>query len=382
MAELESEDSSDGTLIIDEPNFDCKREISDDLNSYVDIVDSDDDIKDVSTLLDPSSSSTTIDLICKHCTKQFSTNSNLLNHIKKFEGNCANVTNDNLLIKTETSVDLIPKHFVQNKPIRCTVIEPTISEAVPLCSQIIPIIYQPVIEPTNIIMPSLRQVLVDEIEPEYPCTKCSQIFRHNIALLCHLNSDHSDDVSSNQVMDVKKKKKKSSAKSGRKKQMVENNDIKDNKQIENNEPVSNTINLTLLPDLKKDSLLNRMKSYVSTADKNKVICVLCNVEFKNTKKALAHVEDKHISEKIGCGYCNMKFVYELKLRSHLAKRHKIISVHKCNKCSKMINKEEYESHLEKCKEKNPLKIKTEDDSLIDTEDDSLIDDNLIIDDSF
>jgi len=357
MAELESEDSSDGTLVIDEPNYDCKREISDDLNSNVSVIISDDDVKHVSTLLNPSGSSTTIGSICKHCSKKFPSNNCLLNHIRRFNGSCAEVANKNSTVKRKT-VDLIPKHFVTNEPIRCTVIEQTISKAVPLCNQVIPIVYEPAVAPADIIVPSLRQVLVDEIEPEYPCTKCDQIFRHNIGLLCHLNSDHNDVVSSNQVVDVKNK---SLAKLGRKKRVVRKNCIKEKKQIENNEPVSNTIDLTLLPDLKRDSLLNRMKAYVYTTDENKVICVLCNVEFKNTKRALAHVEDKHVSEKIGCGYCNMKFVYELKLRSHLAKRHKIIAVHKCDTCSKMINKEEYESHLEKCKEKaNPAIIKIED----------------------
>lgn len=358
MAELESEDSSDGTLVIDEPNYDCNQiEILDDSNSDVEVVEIDDDIIDINTLMSPSSSSTSISLTCNQCSKQFSTNNNLINHIRKFKGSCAKVTNNNLTIKRKSPIDLIPKHFVKKKPKLCT-INPAISEAVPLCNQIIPIIYKPAAVPTKIIMPSLRQMLVDEIEPEHPCTQCGQIFRHNIGLLCHLNSDHND-VSSNQVINVKKK---SSTKLEEKTQIVRKNDIKDKKQIENNEPMSNTINLTLLPDLKKDSLLNRMKSYVYSADKNKVICIVCNVEFKNIKKALAHVEDKHISEKVECGYCNMKFVYELKLRSHMAKRHKIICVYKCDECSKMINREECESHLEKCKGKaNTTKIKREGD---------------------
>jgi len=361
MAELESEDSSDGMLVIDEPNYDCKNvEISDNSNSDVEVVELDEDTKDISTLMKPSSSSTITGLTCNHCFKKFSTNNNLLNHIRKFKGSCGKSTNNNFTFK-RTSVDLIHEHLIKKKPKLYPVIEPAISEDVPLCNEMIPIMYKPTAEPTNI-MPSLRQVLVDEIEPEYPCSKCGQIFRHNIGLLCHLSSDHND-VSSNQVMNVKKK---SSTKLGGKKRITRKNSVKDKKQIENNEPVSNTIDLTMLPDIKKDSLLSRMKSYVYTANKNKVICLLCNVQFTNIKKALAHVQDKHISKKIECGYCDMKFVYELKLRSHMAKRHNIICVYKCDKCSKMINRDECELHLENCEEKeSPIEIKREeDDNLI------------------
>ena len=212
-------------------------------------------------------------------------------------------------------------------------------------------------------LPSLRQILVDEIEPEYPCTMCGEIFRHNIGLLCHLNTEHNDETFNKEDSS---KEKKSPTKLGVKKQIMKKNPVDENKQVENDAyiqmPISDTVDLTLLPDLKKDSLMNRMKSYVYSPMKGQAICLLCNIDFKNTKKALSHVEDKHIMDKIGCGYCNMKFVYELKLRSHMAKRHNVICVYKCDKCSKMINKEECDSHSEKCKEKvNPMIIKREED---------------------
>lgn len=363
MAELESEDSLDGALVIDEPNYDCNKiEILNDSDSDVEIVEiDDDDMNDISSTL--NSSNSTNGLICKLCSRIFSTNNDLLNHIRKFNGRiggCTNITNVKLTAIKRKAVDLTPENFIKKKrskpPKLYAAISTPVPDAIPLRTQIIPemipIIYKPTPPPN--IMPSLRQILVDEIEPEYPCTICGQIFRHNIGLICHVNSEH---MASDKVINAKKK---SQTTLGEKKQIMKKNDIKDNKQIENDE---STINLTLSSDLKKDSLLNRMKSYVYSANKNQVICVLCNVEFKTTKKALAHVEDKHISEKIECVYCNMKFVYRLKLRSHLAKRHKIIAVYECDKCSKMINKDECELHLEKCKGKvNLTKVKREEDS--------------------
>lgn len=362
MAELESEDSSDCALVIDESIYNCNtiEKIKDsDTDSDVEIVEVDDDINYISSMFNPSNSSTKR-LTCKLCSKIFSTNNDLLNHNRKFKGGCVSTKNDKLttIIKRKT-VDLIPENIIKKKrgrpPKLCPISAPPVPEAIPFCNQIIPIVYKPV-PPPNINLPSLRQMLVDEIEPEYPCSECDQIFRHNIGLICHINSEH---TSSGKIIEAKKK-------SPEKKQITKkSDDIKDNKQVENDEPISNTINLTLSSDFKKDSLLNRMKSYVYSANKNQVICVLCNAEFLNTKKALAHVEDKHISEKIECGYCNMKFVFQLKLRSHMAKRHKIISVNKCDKCSKMINEEEYELHLQKCKGKvNLSKVKTEDNNLI------------------
>lgn len=365
MADFESEDSLDGALIIDEPNYDSNKiEILSDSDSDVEIVELDDDINDISSTL--NSSNSTNGLTCKQCSRIFSTNNDLLNHIRKFKGRiggCTSVTNVKLTTIKRKAVDLTPENFIKKKrdrPPKLCAISTPVPDAIPLCTQIIPemipIIYKPT-PPPNIIMPSLRQILVDEIEPEYPCTICGQIFRHNIGLICHVNSEH---ITSDNAINAKKK---SPTTLSEKKQIMKKNDIKDNKQIENDEPISNTINLTLSSDFKKDSLLNRMKSYVYSANKNQVICVLCNVEFKTTKKALAHVEDKHISEKIECGYCNMKFVYKLKLRSHMAKRHKIIAVYECDKCSKMINKEECELHLEKCKGKGNLtNVKREEDS--------------------
>lgn len=352
MAELDSEDSSDGALIIDEPNYETIELLDD---SDVEVDKFNDDVQFVSSSLSSSCSSTKTGLTCKICSRIFSTNNDLLNHIRKFKGrigSCIGVTKVKFATKRKNVEDITPKHFIKKKRGRppkmhtvtetpCLQLHDTVPASVPIIPQ------------NMAIMPPLHQLLVDEIEPEYPCTMCDQVFRHNIGLICHLNAEHS--TSTNIV-------ERSTSKLKQKKRIVRKN------IQEMNEPDTNpdkVIDLTLLPEVKKDSLLNRMKSYVYSA-KNQVICILCNIEFKNTKRALAHVEDKHISDKIECGYCNMKFVYELKLRSHLAKRHKVISVFKCDKCSKLINKEECESHSEKCKEKvNPMKIKSEkDDDLI------------------
>lgn len=369
MAELESEDSSDGVLIIDEPI-----EIVDDSNS--DMESNDENIKNTSySSLNPSCSTTKIGSTCKFCSRIFSTNNDLINHNRKFKGrNCANMTNVQLTTNTNITYKFTPKHSIRIKPKKppknATVIQPLVPvpHAIPLPTPLIPIFYSikndhtpttpdPPASSTIDIrpLPSLSQMLIEEMDPEYPCTICGQIFRHNIGLHCHLNSEHKEKPT-NEVVKVDKKDKVN-----KNKKIVKKN--KDNKQIENNEPVSDTINLTLIPDdLKKDSLLNRMKSYVYSAAKDQVSCVLCNVNFTSAKRALAHVEDKHITKKIECGYCRMKFVYELKLRSHMAKRHKIIAVYKCDKCSKLIKKEESDLHSEKCKGiTNQIKIKREKD---------------------
>ncbi|KAL5235749.1 hypothetical protein ACI65C_003159 [Semiaphis heraclei] len=404
MAELESEDSSDGTLVIDEPNYDNQTiEILDDSDSDVEVVELDDNtvdnsdveivefddnldveiveldnhIKNTSTSLNPPGLSTKISLTCKQCSRVFTTNNALLNHIRKFKGRiggCTYIAN-NIIEKRKTIETPESEHLVMKKKrgrppkkndvhgpqFPVPVLKPvpkTIPLSRPSIPELIPIIFKSVTKPTiekNNILPSLRQMLVDEIEPEYPCTICGEIFRHNIALICHLNTDHNNETTNKEDTN---KEKKSSTKLGVKKQIIQ-----ENKQIENHEPKSDTVDLTLLPDFKKDSLMNRMKSYVYSTNKNQAICLLCNLDFKNAKRALAHVEDKHMMDKIECGYCNMKFVYELKLRSHMAKRHKIIGVYKCDKCSKMINKEECDSHTEKCEGKvDPIIIKREDKS--------------------
>jgi len=408
MAELESEDSSDGTLVIDEPNYENQTvEILDDSDSDVEIVELDDDIEDNSDLeivelddvqdnsdvdvvelddniedtyisLNPPGASAKIGLTCKQCSRIFTTNNDLLNHIRKFKGRiggCTNIVNVTTLTTKRKNAES-PKfeHLVNKKrgrpPKKNNVIELQVPipvpKTIPLCRpsipELIPIFFKSPTKPTiamnnnNNMLPSLRQMLVDEIEPEHPCTKCGEIFRHNIALLCHLTTEHKNESTN------KDPKKKSATKLGVKKQIMKKNCINVNKHIENVEPTSDIVDLTLLPDFKKDSLLNRMKSYLYSPNKGQVICILCNIDFKNTKKALAHVEDKHIMDKIECGYCNMKFVFELKLRSHMARRHKVICVYKCDKCLKMINKEECDSHLEKCIEKiNPVIIKREED---------------------
>lgn len=363
MAELESEDSSDCALIIDEPRDDSNViEIIDNSDSDVEIVELDENIRNnsLSCFNCPSRSPVT-SLTCTNCSQIFSNNNQLLNHTRKFVGrNCTKMSNDGPTVTRNTTEDLIlsREHSVKKKrgrpPNRTTVIMPRLKpikpvpEAIPLLPHYIPVITKnPNPPPTINIMPPLpllSQVLTDEIEPEYPCTKCDQIFRHNIGLICHLNYDHKEIPSCEDIVEnnLSTKCKK------RKKIMKKNKDVK---QIEDDKPIPNTVNLTVMHDYKKDSVLNRMKSYVYSATKDKVICVLCNINFKNTKKALAHVEDKHITDKVQCGYCNMKFVYELKLRSHMAKRHKVICVYKCDKCSKMINREDCELHQNKCEGK-------------------------------
>ncbi|XP_025424832.1 uncharacterized protein LOC112693814 [Sipha flava] len=367
MDELESEDSLDGTLVIDEPNYDNNIiEISDDTDSDADVevVELDDSTNFIPSLLNSSSSLSKPKTACKVCSKIFLSNNDLLNHIRKFKGKIGNckVGTNIMYSKRKNTEDLQPEHLLRKNlgkpPKNSNIIEPTVPVAIPLnisfCPSLIPINNKPTPPPSNS-LPSLRQILVDEIEPEYTCTTCGQTFRHNIGLLCHLDSEHNDAT----INQVKNKKKKLSTK------LVEKKTVSsENKLTENNEPISNTVDLTLVPNFKKESLWNRIKSYVYSANKNQVFCVLCKLEFKSTKKALAHVEDKHIMDKIQCGYCNMKFVYELKLRSHMARRHKVIGVYKCDKCSKMINKEECESHSKKCKGiANPVNIKTEDTNL-------------------
>lgn len=348
MAELSSEDSLDGALVIDEPqdepNYDFKQiKILENSDSDMEIVEIKDDVNAISS----------------------SSDNDLLNHVKKFKGglgNCINVSNvQQLTAKRKKSEDLTPELCIENKRSRPPNIRNVVKHPVP---QLIPLNFRVLpkaepqkdqkisnINPPKNNLPSLSQILLNEIEPEYPCTICGEIFRHNIGLICHLNANHNNESS---ITDLKTKRRSYYTKARERKKSVEN------KQIENNEPILESINLTLLPDLKKDTLLNRMKSYVYSPNKSNVICVLCKAEFKNTKKALAHVEDKHITKKIECAYCNMKFVYELKLRSHMAKRHKVIGVYKCEKCLKMINREEYESHSEKCTGQiNTIKIKIE-----------------------
>lgn len=416
MAEKESEDSSDGTLVIDEPNYDSETieilgdsdsdveivelnhnkednsdveivELDDNINddSDVEIVELDDNVNDdsdveiveldnhrenASTSLYPSSSSTNTNLTCKSCSKVFSTNNDLLNHIRKFKGRiggCSIITNNTFskrkIVESPKSDHLIKKQYgrpsknnnVIDPQIPLSVLKPapkTIPLRRPSVPELIPIIFKapnkPTIANNNNILPPLSKILVDEIEPEYPCTICGKIFHHNIGLLCHLSTEHNNE---NETTNNKESKKERKSKK---------NLAYENMQIQNEDPISDTVDLTLIPDFKKESLLNKMKSYVYSTSKGQVICLLCNVDFKNTKRALTHVEDKHITDKRECGYCNMKFVYELKLRSHMAKRHNVISVYTCDKCSKMINNDEKASHSKVCKEKvNPMIIKRE-----------------------
>lgn len=386
MAEPDSEDSSDGTLVIDEPNRDDETiEITDE--SDIDIIDLVDNIQDTPSILNYPSSSSNSHLTCTVCFRLFSSNNELINHIRKFKGRlggCDPKININITstISGEKSKDRTPEleadHVYKKKkgnPPK-TYSKLPVPESVPINPQLLPIILKPTspnnnnhtkANCTDNNLPSVRQMLIEEADPVHPCTMCRQIFRHYIGLVCHMNSEHYN-LSSDKVLNAKK----SSTKSNEKKQNVRKSVITEHKSVitehksvitehksvENNEPVSNTVDLTLLPDSKKDSLLNRMKSYVHSHNKDLVVCVLCNMKFKSTKKALSHIEDKHIMNKIKCGYCNMKFVYELKLRSHMAKRHNIICVYKCDKCSKIMNKDECESHLEKC-EGNPVNIKRE-----------------------
>lgn len=380
MAELDSEDSSDGTLVIDEPNQDNETiEISDD--SDIDIIDAINNIEDTSSTSNHPSSSSNSHLTCQLCYRFFSTNNELLNHIRKFKGRIGGCNTETNLNTTSTNrgkkskdrtpelkVDQVCEKKKGNSPKIYSKLP--VPESVPTIPPLIPIILKPT-SPINYNctkeicadndLPSVRQMLVEETDPAYPCTVCGQIFRHYIGLVCHLNSEHYN-LSSEKVI---LKTRKSSTKSNEKKQnfrksviMKHKSVITEHKSVENNEPVSNTVDLTLMSDSKKDSLLNRMKSYLQSHNKNLVVCILCNMKFQSTKKALSHIEDKHIMNKIKCGYCNMKFVYELKLRSHMAKRHNIIGVYKCDKCSKIMNKDECESHLEKCKG-NPVTIKRE-----------------------
>lgn len=389
MAEFDSEDSLDGALIIDdEPLNDLKTtEIKEEIDSDVEIIEVDDNVNDRFHSIVSPSSSTNVGTTCKLCCRRFLTNNELLNHSRKFYGkNCTITTNVQLSTKRPKTYDLTPEHSVIKKryrPIKCRPLP--VPDAIPIVPQLLPVNSTPPSPPTINVMPplppvsptidvpppmppslhtnnvmlplpSLSQELINEIEPEYPCTQCSQIFRHNIGLICHMDSEHSTESPQENVREKSSTKMQKNKQKNKKIPEKHSEKHEDNKQIENYEPISNIIDLSLVSDLKKDSLLNRMKSYVyQNANKDKTICILCNLDFKTIKKTLAHVEDKHITEKIECGYCNMKFVYELKLRSHMAKRHKVISVNKCDKCSKMINKDESELHLKKCVDKTQIK---------------------------
>lgn len=342
MAELESGDSSDGILVIDEPNYETIH-LTDSSNSDVEVVEPNHNIEKISSSLNPSSSSTYISLTCNLCFKKFPSNNDLLNHIRKFKGrlgsckNISNMTNTNITKRKNEKI-LVPEHTIKKKRGRPPKISSIINapESNSKCPQKLPIIYNTFTPTKN--LPSLHEILVDELEREHLCKKCNQTFRHHIGLICHMNSEHNDQSNDISLTNLNKQNEKKKF-------------VKRNKEIKYVETMTDTIDLTLFPDYKKDSLINRMRSYVHSPNKGQVICILCNEEFKNTKKALSHVEDKHITQKIECGYCNMKFAYELKLRSHMAKRHKVISVYKCDKCSKMINNEECKTHLEKCKGK-------------------------------
>lgn len=329
MAELDSEDSLSGVLVIDEPNYDYNQiKTLNNSDSDVEIIDIKDNVNTISS----------------------SSDNGLLDCVKKLKGSLGNAINGSkvqqLATKRKKSAEVMPEVCIKSKRGRSSKIRKVPKQPVP---QLIPLNFRLLPKtgpPTEqkLYNPSLNQILLNDIEPEYPCTICGQIFRHNIGLICHLNTEHNKASSGT---DSKEKRKTHCAKTRERKKSTEKN-VNENKQIENDELMLETINLTLFPDLKKDTLLSRMKSYVYSPNKTDVICVLCKAEFPNTKKALAHIEDKHITKKIECAYCNMKFVYELKLRSHMAKRHKVIGVYKCDKCSKMINREEYESHSEKC----------------------------------
>lgn len=328
MAEQDSEDSLSGVLVIDEPNYDynqIKTLHNSDSDAMIDIKDN---VNAISS----------------------SSDSGLLDCVKKLKGSLGNVINGSkvqqLVTKRQEPAEVIPEVCIKNKRGRPPKIRKVPKQPVP---QLIPLnfrLFPKAVPPIKqkLYNPSLNQILLNEIEPEYQCTMCGQIFRHNIGLICHLNTEHNKESSG---MDPKEKRKAYYAKIRERKKSTKKY-VKESKLRVNDELMLETINLTLFPDLKKDTLLSRMKSYVYSPNKTDVICVLCKAEFRNTKKALAHIEDKHITKKIECAYCNMKFVYELKLRSHMAKRHKVIGVDKCDKCSKMINREEHESHSEKC----------------------------------
>lgn len=353
MAEFESEDSSNGALVIDERTYYNEEiVISDDSDSEgLKIVEVDDDSSPLC-----SSSSTIVNLKCNCCSKLFTNHDDFLNHTKKFEGNCMNISNEKFMTKRQIAEDLSSKPLVKRKrgrppkTLRKIVPKTTVPKAVPLRPP--PLLPLPTMRkdksPDYQEIPSLRQLLVDEIEPEYPCETCGQVFRHNIGLICHYETEHSIACDETVTSETKKS-------------TTRRNYYREKKLLDHIEPASDVINLTLLPDFKKDSRMNRMKSYVQSTNKGQVYCVLCNTHFDKAKKALAHIEAKHMIGKIQCGYCNMKFVYELKLRSHLAKRHKVIAVYKCDKCLKMINKEECETHSQKCKEiVSSVSIKEED----------------------
>ncbi|XP_050435998.1 uncharacterized protein LOC126842847 [Adelges cooleyi] len=363
MDELNSEDSYDGTLVIDEKIIDYETiELSDDSDAELGMA----DFNDIKVISSSSESSTDTDqsLTCSHCSKLFSDKESLYNHISTYQGGCntelyKNVKKRRKGQEPKAKPAIVkkgrkrsPKNFFFND----------VPKAIPLGSQTSPIMSNQ--NPTNeSSMPSLRQILIEEIEPEYPCSVCGQVFRHNIALIFHSNTVHKEvdgeDIST---------KQKPINKMVRKKKNCKDSVIKPQKTVEVSEPISDKIDLTLLPDFKKDTVINRIKSYIHSSSKDQAICILCNVDFKTTKKAMAHVEDKHILEKFECGYCNMKFVYELKLRSHMAKRHKVIVVDRCIKCLKMISKEECESHLNKCKgNEKVLQIKKETDQSVTNE---------------
>ncbi|XP_050541299.1 uncharacterized protein LOC126905540 isoform X2 [Daktulosphaira vitifoliae] len=318
MAYFHNEDSSDGTLIIDEQNEDFETiELSDDSDTEkLDNINFNNDVEVISSSsskcssFDDDSSHT-----CSFCSKLFYDKISLYDHISTYQGSCS--TNMLGINERNIEVDSELDCTYERKLEKYTLDKVPVPEAIPLSPKLSSV--SCVSNTINKSIPSLRQMLVDEIEPEHPCLICGQIFRHNIGLICHINSDHKEvhNEKKNSIIETTNK-------SGRKKRVSK--DIKVKKIVENLEPLSNKVDLTLLPDLKKDTLINRIKSYVHIVSKGhitKVICILCNIDFKTTKKAMAHVEDKHILDKIECGYCNMKFVYELKLRSHMAKRHKI-----------------------------------------------------------
>jgi len=237
--EPESEDSSDGALIIDdEPHDDSSViEIIDDRDSDVEIVELNENIKNNSpSIFNCSIPSSKSGLTCKNCSRIFPTNNALLNHTRKFSGkNCMIiVSNVQQTAKRSNTEDLTNSHEYSVKkkrgrpPNRTTVIMPKLKpikpvpEAIPLLPHYIPVITKnPNPPPTINIMPplpSLSQVLIDEIEPEYPCTKCDQIFRHNIGLICHLNSDHNEIPSCENNVE-----KNSSTKLGKKKKFKKKN---------------------------------------------------------------------------------------------------------------------------------------------------------------
>lgn len=208
-------------------------------------------------------------------------------------------------------------------------------------------LYQNLFHPESISSSDMKDELY--IEETYTCTLCNELFKYNVGLICHMETEHKD-ISRRRVI---QKKTKRSKKMKPVKKLVSVNNGETASHSYSKEPVKRLC-------VSGSSMPNENLSVSGAAEgvvAFKKSCDVCKKSFSDQNKLSKHLEGcMKVGLNFHCIYCKAKFGWESKYKKHLFRTHKLNAVVICKLCSSVFSDiDSLATHSSQCDKKHSVK---------------------------